>query len=84
MAIMDMCNKISATTDPNKFLIGISLDLAKAFDTIHHNILFEKLAHYGVRGTALDWFKSYFSNRKQSVFYIEIFSQLFSVSYGVP
>ena len=45
------------------------MDFSKAFDTLDHAILVSKLNHYGIRGIALDWIKSYMLNRKQYVLY---------------
>ena len=43
-------------------------DLSKAFDTLKHDILLEKLEHYGIRGKPHQLFESYFRNRRQAVF----------------
>ena len=43
------------------------IDLKKAFDTVSHDILLEKLNHYDIRGIANDWFRSYLSDRTQFV-----------------
>ena len=47
----------------------IAKKLQQAFDTVNHNILFDMLQHYGIRGLALDWVKSYFHHRSQFVEY---------------
>ena len=41
--------------------------MPKAFDTLEHTVLYTKLEKYGIRGVALDWYKSYLSNRTMSV-----------------
>ena len=84
MAISDMYDKISAAIDRNEYAIGIFIDLSKAFDTLDHEILLKKLEHYGVRGVALQWFKSYLVNRKQYVFVNETSSLLRTITCGVP
>ena len=65
-------------------LVGIFLDLKKAFDTVDHRILLDKLYKYGIRGVALNWFKSYLSNRKQYVCINDCSSEIKSITCGVP
>ena len=50
-------------------VIGIFVDFQKAFDTVPHNLLLQKLSHYGIRGCIQDWFKSYLTSRTQSTIY---------------
>lgn len=43
-----------AIIENNEFMIGIFLNLSKAFDTVNHNILLQKLEFYGIRGICCD------------------------------
>ena len=52
--------------------------------TINHNLLLSKLEFYGIRGIALDWFKSYLANRKQYVIYNNKTSDNLDITCGVP
>ena len=58
--------------------------MSKAFDTIDHNILFEKLKHYGIEGTPLHWLQSYLTDRKQFIQYDETSSDFLSLLVGIP
>ncbi|CAH0555186.1 unnamed protein product [Brassicogethes aeneus] len=52
----------------NKFMVaGVYFDLSKAFDSLHHEILLNKIESYGFRGTSLNLIRSYLSNRFQVV-----------------
>ena len=65
LALMELTEEITTALDDEKVTVGVFIDLKKAFDTINHNLLLKKLAHYGVRGVANNWLASYLSNRKQ-------------------
>ena len=83
-AVMEVLDKIYQYCDNREVIMGIYLDLQKAFDTVNHSILIEKLAMYGVRGLVLNWFISYLSNRKQYTVLSNCKSAAESISYGVP
>ena len=62
----------------------IYLDISKAFDTVSHSILLNKLWSIGITGTLWTWFKDYLSNRYQRVTINNSYSDLLPVNSGVP
>ena len=83
-AIISLAEKVSNAMDSGKISIGVFLDLRKAFDTVDHCILLDKLYKYGIRGTPWNWFKSYPGNRKQYVCYSDTLSAIMPITHGVP
>ena len=81
--IMNYLNNISANCK-NKYQISIFIDLRKAFDTVPHDKLLKKLEAYGVKNIALNWFKSYLTDRHQSTQIRKENSALDLISCGVP
>ena len=84
MALIDLIDKISCNFDEKIYTMGVFLDLSKAFDTIDHTILLNKLQCYGVRGSACSWFASYLKNMKQYVVFNKTESECKEISCGVP
>ena len=84
MALLQLTDNISKSIDEHQLTIGIFLDLAKAFDTVNHKILLDKLEHYGIRGSPLNWFCSYLSQRLQYISVNHSSSASLSVKCGVP
>jgi len=82
--LMLFMNNLTTALNKKQFSIAIFCDLRKAFDTVNHTILLDKLKHLGVRGVALLWFKSYLSNRQQFVHIGETSSTLLEILLGVP
>ena len=72
-AIIDLQSRIVEAFERNEKPCCLFLDFAKAFDTVDHSILLNKLNHYGIRGTAHEWLTSYLSNRTQCVEIIILF-----------
>lgn len=83
-AIYSLMNRITENLDNGNVCMTVFLDLAKAFDTVSHDILLDVLERYGVRGTVLALFRGYLSERIQ---YVKIGSTLSDpkrVQVGVP
>ncbi len=84
MAIQTLVDKFHETIEKDEIMVGIFIDLSRAFDTIAHGILLRKLHFYGIRGASLKWIEDYLTNRKQYVEYNNSKSNLGKISIGVP
>ena len=84
MALIILINKISEALENGDCVIGIFLDFSKAFDTVDHIILLQKLYFYGIQDITLSWFENYLSNRKQYVTYNGNKSKTEKINCGVP
>ena len=83
-AINYSIDKILKEIEKKRHVIGIFIDLSKAFDTIDHGKLLIKLEHYGIRGTCHKLLISYLSSRTQFTDLQKTLSDTCSVEYGVP
>ena len=83
-AVIDIYEKLLKNLDDGQHSCAIFLDLAKAFDSVSHNILLKKLEKYGIRGNALMFFASYLQSRKQFVKLNNVISDCALIEFGVP
>lgn len=83
-ATFELLNKLLLHIDNGKVASAVFLDLMKAFDCVDRRILLEKLEIAGVRGVALQLFRSYLSQRKQCVLIGKRQSPLTDINIGVP
>lgn len=84
LALMELIEEITNCIDTKKYVLGIFIDLKKAFDTINHDILIHKLERYGIRGVGLNWVSSYLRSRKQFVEIGDQKSVCMDITCGVP
>jgi hypothetical protein len=82
-AVAQFSDDILTNMDSGKITGVIFLDLVKAFDTVNHSILLEKLSCYGIHDDDLAWFQSYLSNRNQVVCNDDVYSDKQPVQIGV-
>ena len=84
LASIELVDRASEYLDSGKLPISVFLDLSKAFDTLNHSILLDKLKYYGVSTTPLNRFARYLHNRKQFVDYEGTLSNTVLMTTGVP
>ena len=65
--VISLIETIKKYLDDGEIVCGVFIDLQKAFDTVNHEILLEKLKDYGIRSKQNDWFRSFLTTRKQYV-----------------
>ena len=83
-AILKTVNEISKNLEENKSTVSLFLDLKKAFETVNHSLLLNKLAKYGIRGPALELAKSFLTNRRQYVLANNTKSSCREITCGIP
>ena len=83
-ALVDLIDTIRWNIDNNNLALGLFLDIKKAFDCIDHNILCDKLEHYGFRGHILTLLRDYLTNRQQHTSINQHQSSNCNISCGVP
>ena len=83
-AVTYFADEILMNMDKGLVTCSVFIELAKAFDTVDHDILLNKLEYYGVCDESLSWFKNYFTGRKQFVHIDSQSSEELAITSGVP
>ena len=83
-AILQFTRVIVQNFDDGKFILGVFIDLSKAFDTVDNRILLNKLKHYGVNEKTLAWLQSYLFQRKHYIEDTNDIKYLLEIDCGVP
>jgi len=84
MALLDSIDSILENFEQGNKVAGIFIDLSKAFDSLDHSILLNKIANFGIRGIIFNWLKSYLEDRQQFTSYNNFSSSIRNISFGVP
>ncbi len=84
-ALLKVVNDLLLSIDEGGASLLTLLDLSAAFDTVDHRILLNRLkSRFGISGVALQWFRSYLTDRRQSICISDTTSSPRSLEFGVP
>ena len=83
-ALLTAQNELLQALSQKKISLLLLIDFSKAFDMVNHDILLDKLNHYGIRGVVNNWFESYLKGREQYVSVNGNYSSRKSIKYSVP
>ena len=84
LCLAQLIDFVATGMDKQMHTSMILVDLQKAFDTLDHGVLLEKMKYFGFRASVIKWFESYLSNRKFLVCIDNVFSEAGTLKYGVP
>ena len=84
LCLAQLIDFVATGMDKQMYTGMILVDLQKAFDTLDHGVLLEKMKYFGFRASVIKWFESYLSNRKFLVCIDNVFSEAGTLKYGVP
>ena len=82
--VAELTDDISLGVNNREYTIASFIDLKKAFDTINHNILLQKLPSFGLNIVIINWIQNYLSNRKQKCSVNGMTSEERDIICGVP
>ena len=84
LAALELLDRLLIQLDSRKIPINFYIDLSKAFDSLRHDILLQKLSYYGITNKAKLLLESYLKNRKQFVQIGDVISTMKQVLTGAP
>lgn len=75
---------VNTAIENNHIMLALFLDLSKAFDTIDHTLLLQKLDNMGFRGQFHQFLEGYFTDRSQCVRIEDKYSEFKAIKFGAP